>query len=73
MDEKTTARLGAALYRAIELLGADSNLLGIVGSLGDTMPDDWVVEELERYNVWRSGDEEPPRRDEPPGPRGSDA
>jgi len=40
----------AILYSVFEQLGAESDLLGIIGSYGDTMPDEWVLEQLERWN-----------------------
>jgi hypothetical protein len=41
----------AILYTVFEQLGAKSDLLGIVGSYGDTMPDEWVLEQLKRWNT----------------------
>jgi hypothetical protein len=39
---------GATIHGVFEKLGAKSDLLGIVGSYGDTMPDAWVLEQLKR-------------------------
>ena len=46
------------LYEAIRKLGAKSDLLGIVGSYGDTLPDDEVLHALRRWNAVHS-DERP--------------
>ena len=39
-----------AAYDTLQHLGARSDLLRIVGSLGDTMDDQWVLENLHRWN-----------------------
>ena len=39
------------LYLIFEQLGAKSDLLSIIGSYGDTMPDEWVLEQLKRWNT----------------------
>lgn len=49
----TQALIIGKLYDAFEVLGADSHLLSIVGSLGDTLSDQEVLSEL---NGWLSGD-----------------
>lgn len=38
------------VYRTLEALGADSELLSIIGSWGDTRDEKWVLEQLQRYN-----------------------
>ena len=38
------------LYQALELLGAKSDLLQIIGSWSDTMPDEWVLNALRDWN-----------------------
>lgn len=40
----------AVRYKAFQEYGAKSDLLGIVGSYGDTMDDEWVLENLRRWN-----------------------
>jgi hypothetical protein len=39
------------LVEAIRKLGGKSDLLGIVGSYGDTLPDDSVLDALRRWNA----------------------
>ena len=41
----------AVLYQVFEQLGAKSDLLSIIESYGDTMPDEWVLEQLKRWNT----------------------
>jgi len=41
----------AVIYSVFEQLGAKSDLLGIIGSYGDTMLDEWVLEQLRRWNT----------------------
>ena len=36
--------------QGLDLLGAKSDLLGIVGSWGDTQDDEWVLTELREWN-----------------------
>lgn len=49
-DELKTA-IAAELYRAFERLGADSELLGPIGSWGEGIyGDDWLLEQLRRIN-----------------------
>ena len=43
-------RIVAEVYRAIELLGGQSDLLALIGSWGDTMPDGEVLAELRAWN-----------------------
>ncbi len=38
------------LYRALVLLGADSDLLGTVGSWGSSLPDEDVIANLKGWN-----------------------
>ena len=66
MNRTMTARLGVALYRAFEDLGADAELLSLIGSLGDTMSDEWVIQALEDYNRGRSVFDAPELQDDPP-------
>jgi hypothetical protein len=40
------------LYRAIEKIGGDVELLSIVGSIGDTLPDQQILYYL---NAWHEG------------------
>jgi hypothetical protein len=42
--------IAVELYRMAEKLGADSELLRIVGSYADTLPDETVLEQLRRWN-----------------------
>lgn len=39
------------LYRSLVLLGAESDLLGTVGSWGDTLPDEDVLAGLQQWNA----------------------
>ena len=48
--EKTDAKIREELYRAMKSLGAQSDLLSIVGSWGDTMDDEWVLNALRDWN-----------------------
>jgi hypothetical protein len=41
----------AVLCQVFEQLGAKSDLLSIIGSYGDRMPDEWVLEQLKRWNT----------------------
>lgn len=41
----------AEIYRALVLLGADSGLLGTVGSWGDSLPDSDVLAALKGWNL----------------------
>lgn len=38
------------IYRAFVLLGAESDLLGNIGSWGDSLPDDQVLNGLRTWN-----------------------
>jgi hypothetical protein len=44
------AQIAAQLYAALERLGADEELLAIVGSMNDTLTDKEVLRMLEEYN-----------------------
>ena len=46
----TTKQIATELYRAIRLLGGNSNLLSIVSSYGDTAEDDEVLARLRAWN-----------------------
>lgn len=39
----------SAIYDAFEKLGAPANLLSAIGSYKDTMPDEWCLNELEKF------------------------
>jgi hypothetical protein len=45
----------AQLYAALERLGADEELLAIVGSYGDTLSDATVLRLLQEYNATQEG------------------
>lgn len=38
------------LYKTIQLMGGKSDILGIVGSWGDTLPDEDILNGLRDYN-----------------------
>ncbi len=44
------SRIATELYEAARRLGADSELLRIIGSYGDTMTDEEVLEALKLWN-----------------------
>jgi hypothetical protein len=46
----TRQKIGAELYAALERIGADEELLAIVGSMNDTVTDKEVLRMLEEYN-----------------------
>ena len=50
MLSKIDGQIKEELYKALELLGAESDLLAIVGSWGDTQDDEWVLNELREWN-----------------------
>ena len=50
MLSKIDGQIKEELYKALDLLGAKSDLLGIVGSWGDTQDDEWVLNELREWN-----------------------
>jgi len=45
------AEIAAEIYIALERLGADEELLAIIGSWRDTLPDDEVLALLRDYNA----------------------
>jgi hypothetical protein len=49
-DQDARQKIAAELYAALERLGADDELLAIVGSMQDTMTDKEVLRLLEEYN-----------------------
>lgn len=50
-DARLKPAIANELYKAIESLGAKSDLLQIIGSYGDTQPDSWVLDSLREYNA----------------------
>lgn len=48
--DKLKAEIAVEIYRAMQKLGAKSDLLGIVGSWCDTQSDEWTLEQLRRWN-----------------------
>ena len=42
MLSKIDGQIKTELYKALDYLGAKFDLLGIVGSWGDTLDDEWV-------------------------------
>jgi hypothetical protein len=44
------AQIAAQLYTTLERLGADKELLAIIGSMNDTLTDMEVLRMLEEYN-----------------------
>lgn len=42
------------IYKACQSLGAKSDLLAIIGSIGDTLPDEEILWLLEEWNEARS-------------------
>jgi hypothetical protein len=42
--------IAAEIYKALEKLGASPELLGTVGSYGDTLTDEAVLADLKRFN-----------------------
>jgi hypothetical protein len=50
MDQSIEMQIRAEIYQAFEGLGADKHLLGIVGSWGDTLTDDVVLDLLKTWN-----------------------
>jgi hypothetical protein len=49
-EQDTRQKIAAELYAALERLGADEELLAIVGSMHDTTTDNEVLRLLEEYN-----------------------
>lgn len=50
MDILISSEIMEQIYKAFEKLGADSMLLAIIGSIGDTLDNDEVLELLQRHN-----------------------
>lgn len=50
LSKRNKANIYKEIYRAFEKLGADSVLLSIIGSFGDTLSTDEVAEMLREYN-----------------------
>jgi hypothetical protein len=46
-------KIGGELYRVMERLGADPELLSIVGSYGDTLTDETILRYLKEWNTGR--------------------
>jgi len=44
------SQIRSEIYRALELLGADRQLLGTIGSWGDTLDDEAVLKLLKGWN-----------------------
>ena len=53
MPPHLKAQIARELYTAMERLGADPNLLSIIGSYGDTLTDEEVLALLREYNATR--------------------
>jgi hypothetical protein len=49
-NDNTNREIVQELYRTLVLLGADNGLLGTVGSWGDSLPDEDVLENLRAWN-----------------------
>jgi hypothetical protein len=49
-DDKTKAKIAHELYEAVRKLDPASDLLCIIGSYGDTVDDDDVLERLRQWN-----------------------
>lgn len=47
---KTQLKIISQIYKAFENLGAGCEILSLVGSFGDTLPDDEILEMFEQYN-----------------------
>lgn len=47
---ETQHKIVGEIYKAFELLGAESDLLGTVGSWGDCLPDEDVLANLRTWN-----------------------
>jgi len=50
MDHSVEMQIRAEIYRAFETLGADKQLLGIIGSWGDTLEDAVILDLLKTWN-----------------------
>jgi len=49
--ESVNHKIVDEIYRALEHLGADPRLLGIVGSWGDSLTDEEVLASLRKWNA----------------------
>ncbi|HKF02495.1 MAG TPA: hypothetical protein VKB49_09270 [Candidatus Sulfotelmatobacter sp.] len=52
-------QISSEIYRAFELLGADRELLAVVGSWGDTLNDEEILTYLKEWNTEHARREEP--------------
>lgn len=50
------AEIAVQMYAACQKLGARSDLLGIIGSYGDTLTDREVLDRLKRWNASQEQD-----------------
>ena len=50
MDHSIETQIRAEIYRAFETLGTDRHLLGLIGSWGDTLTDEVVLDLLKTWN-----------------------
>lgn len=50
MHQSTKSRIAGELHEAARKLGAKSDLLSIIGSYGDTLNDDEVLDALRQWN-----------------------
>jgi hypothetical protein len=50
-DRDLKTEIAHELYIALETLGASPELLGIIGSWGDTYDDQDVLDDLKRFNA----------------------
>lgn len=50
------SRIAHGFYRALELLGGQSDILAVAGSYGDTMPDDHIADMLEQWVEYEMAD-----------------
>jgi hypothetical protein len=46
----TTTAIISQIYVAVERMGGNSELLALIGSWGDTLPDEEILECLQMYN-----------------------
>jgi hypothetical protein len=58
------ADIAREISTAMRHLGAKSDLIGIINSYGDTMPDIWVLHALRQWNEHRSDHAEQIERQE---------
>jgi hypothetical protein len=50
MKSELSPKFASELYRAFEKLGADIDLLSVIGSYADTLDDETIIEILTTYN-----------------------